>query len=620
MRPLLFLAPLAFLGSLHADTTRPEKPNIVLILTDDLGWQDVKCYDIDEPSPMETPNLDALAKKGVKFWQAYSPAPTCAPSRCAIISGNHPARAQKTHVIGGNPPAPYHLTAHKMMPPWYSGRMPANEMTLAKALCKSGYTTGHVGKWHMAIDHKAFPQPEDQGFDWTRSHVGVSARMKPNRLSGFATNRKNDPYRLDKNGVPFDQNNHDALTFLNEKKGDPFFLYYATWLVHSPIHTRSKSLYEKYCTKLGVTPDKSSIKNWPNEGQANPWYCAMVEQLDYYLGQIFHHLETTDDPRWPGHKLIENTYLIFTSDNGGMERHPGEIITDNYPLDRGKISIMEGGTRVPLIITGPGIKAGVESDVMINGLDFYPTILSLTGTPKPKSKPLDGLDLAPLLKGDPTDPSLVKTADGKSRDHMVWHFPNSVALESSIRQDDYKLIRNYTPQGEELELYQLYETKDGKTKRIDIEEKKNLAITNPTKTDELNDKLTSILTEMKASYPYVNPNCRQPLPNKEKIPTVTGHTLKENTATFTFKNNGAKVTRANLLYTDNGDHRYEEWYRTPATVNSDGTVTATLPKSTTHYLINLIDEHNFLVSHPDGFTKIQKDKKFSEFALKVTAP
>ncbi|MDC0304676.1 sulfatase, partial [Akkermansiaceae bacterium] len=494
MRSFFLLVFVVFLGDLHA-AERPAKPNVVLILADDLGWQDVKCYDIDDPSPMETPHLDALAKKGVKFWQAYSPAPTCAPSRCAIMSGNHPARAQKTHVVGGNPPAPHHLTAHPMIPPWYSGRMPAGEMTLAKALQQGGYTTGHSGKWHMAINHHAFPQPEDQGFDWTRSDRGVTKPAKPNRLSGFSTNRKNDPFRLDENGIPFHQNSHDALTFLREKKDEPFFLYYATWLVHTPIHTRSEALYKKYCAKLGVTPDESHAHKWEEKGQKNPWYCAMVEMLDYYVGQLVEELETTDDPRWPGHKLIENTYLIFTSDNGGMEGHPREVITDNYPLDRGKISIMEGGTRIPLIITGPGIKAGIESDVMINGLDFYPTILSLTGTPKPKGKPLDGLDLAPLLKGDPTDPSLVKTASGQPRDHMVWHFPNSVALESSIRQGDYKLVRNYTPQGEKLELFRLYKIENGDAKRVDIEEQKNLAAAHPKKAAALNKQLSAVLTE-----------------------------------------------------------------------------------------------------------------------------
>ena len=138
----------------------------------------------------------------------------------------------------------------------------------------------------------------------------------------------------------------------------------------------------------------------------------MVEQLDYYVGRLFHYLENTDDPRWPGHKLIENTYIIFSSDNGGMEGHPGEIITDNFPLDRGKISAMEGGTRVPLIIAGPDVPQGVQSDVMVNGLDFYPTILALTGTDKPAGKQFDGLDISSLLLRDPTDASLIRTADG----------------------------------------------------------------------------------------------------------------------------------------------------------------------------------------------------------------
>ncbi len=231
---------------------RPAKPNVILLLTDDLGWQDVKCYDIDEPSPMETPNIDALAKKGVLFWQGYSPAPTCAPSRCAIMSGNHPARAQKTHVVGGGPPTPYNKSAHRMMPPWYSGRMPENEQTLARSLKENGYSTGHCGKWHMAINHNASPQPEDQGFLWTRHNLGTTKRMSPDRLTGFATADENDPYRLDENGYTTHQNSEDALTFVRENKDKPFFLYYCTWLVHTPIHTRNEALLMKYCRKLGV--------------------------------------------------------------------------------------------------------------------------------------------------------------------------------------------------------------------------------------------------------------------------------------------------------------------------------------------------------------------------------
>ena len=597
------------------------RPNVVLLLTDDLGWQDVKCYDIDEPSPMETPNIDRLAKKGVMFWQAYSPAPTCAPSRCAIMSGDHPARAQKTHVVGGGPPTPYNKTAHRMMPPWYSGRMPVETYSLAEALRDNGYTTGHCGKWHMAINHNAYPQPEDQGFGWTRHNLGITKKMSPHRLTGFATDKADDPYRLDENGFCTHQNSIDALTFVSENKDKPFFLYYCTWLVHAPIHTRNERLLKKYCAKLGVElPGKP--EEWKGEGQTNPFYCAMVEELDYYVGKLFDYLDQTDDPRWPGHKLSENTYIIFASDNGGMEQHPGEIITDNYPLDRGKISAMEGGTRVPLIITGPGIEAGVQSDVMVNGLDFYPTILSWTGTPRPKGKTFDGCDISTLLWKDPTNPALVKEDDGRVRDTMVWHFPNSIALESTIRIGDYKLVRNYdhvgNPHSPELELYRLYKTTGGKQERCDIEEAKNLAASMPEKTAAMNRKLTEKLTEMKASYPYYNPACKFPLPGKDKVPSVVSHTRKGNSVGFSYEENGAKVVRAQLIYTLNGGHRYEEWFRTPAKLVSGNRVRAELPEGTTHYVINLIDENNFLVSYPDMVDMIgSRKEKYSVKALAV---
>ena len=589
---------LGVVGSVCVADARPSQPNILLLLTDDLGWQDVKCYDMDEPSPMETPNMDAFAKKGVMFWQAYSPAPTCSPSRCAIMSGNHPARAQKTHVVGGAPPRP--INRHfRMMDPWYSGRMPADEFTLAKALKQKGYTTGQVGKWHIAINHHAFPQPEDVGFDYTRSNRGARSGMK-NRLAGFATDNTDDPYRLDANGYPLHENNENALEFLRENKDKPFFLYYATWLVHAPIHTRSKGLLEKYVKKIGTDPRHTPKKDTP--GQLNPFYAAMVEELDYYVGIIFDYLDQTEDPRWPGHMLSENTYIIFTSDNGGMEGGPDERYTDNNPLDRGKISAMEGGTRVPLIIAGPGIPKGVQTDVMANGLDFYPTILSMAGIAKPEGKQLDGCDLFPLLKQDPTDSPLVRETNGAVRDTMVWHFPHGAALESTIRIGDYKLIHNYdhvnNPSSEKLELYRLYDSSGSRQKRVDIEESRNLAQSMPDKTRAMFEKLTEVLTEMKASYPSYNPAFPGELPGKEKVPTVVSASTQGNQVKFAFKENGSKVARADLIYTLNGGERYEEWYRVPAKVNVNGFVSVDLPAGTTQYLINLIDENNFLVSYP----------------------
>ena len=138
------------------------QPNVVLILVDDLGWQDVGSYDLDEPTPMETPISIPWQRRGI-FRQGYSPAPTCAPTRCSIMSGRHPAVLQKTHVVGGNPPTPYNMQAHPIMDPWYSGRLELKEVTIPEALKENGYVSGHVGKWHMAIDHQAFLSPRIRG-------------------------------------------------------------------------------------------------------------------------------------------------------------------------------------------------------------------------------------------------------------------------------------------------------------------------------------------------------------------------------------------------------------------------------------------------------------------------
>ena len=578
-------------------SNRPERPNVVIILADDLGWQDVGCYDIDEPTPMETPNIDALAKRGVLFRQGYSPAPTCAPTRIAIMTGKHPAVTQKTHVVGGNPPTPYNKTVHSLMDPWYSARMKLSEITIAEALKTNGYTTGHSGKWHMAIDHNAFPQPEDQGFDFTRHDLGESRAMKPHRLTGFATKSKNDPYRLDADGFPKDQMTLDAIEFMQKSKANPFFLYYAAWLVHTPIHSRSKDLLEKYCKKLGVD-FPSDPNGWKLNGQKNPFYCAMVEMFDHYVGQIISYLCETDDPRWEGHKLIENTYIIFTSDNGGMEQVPGEIITDNYPLDRGKISLEEGGVRVPFIICGPDIKGEQESEVMVNGLDFFPTILSWTKTKKPSGVKFDGCNLSNFLKQNPKDYNLVIQGNGKPRESMIWHFPHGVAQESTIRENGWKLIYNYMPGRPQLQLFQLYDNYPQDPKRVDIEESKNLAEKFPQKAKSLREKLFEQLLHMRASFPFFNPSYKGSLPHKEKICVPQKNGRKGREVWAEFKLNGSKVVRAQIAYTLNGGHKSEEWYLTEAVVDGKR-VTGKLPLQTTHYVFNFIDEHNFLISYPD---------------------
>jgi len=602
---LSFLSVTAACGNnvnVESDKERPKKPNVLLILTDDLGWQDVKCYDIDEPSPFETPNIDKLAKDGVLFWQAYSPATTCSPSRGAILSGQHPVRLERTSVRGGHPPLPFNHGS-TLISPWMRGALDASKVTIAESLKSNGYKTGHSGKWHVGIARTDEPLPEEQGFDFTRHGFGAHKRMK-DRTKEFATAEASDPFTLDEDGFPFDDITQDGIDFMDQNKKDPFFLFYASRLVHTPIQTRSEALLRKYYEKLGLEyPKKNDM--WDEKGQKNAYYAAMVEMIDHYTGQLITYLEETEDPRWPGHMLIENTYVIFTSDNGGMEQHTGEIITDNYPLDKGKINAKEGGVRVPLIITGPTIAANVESNVMVNGVDFYPTILSWIGAKKEDNHILDGADLSTLLDQDPTDSKLVLDPEtGAPRNTMMWHFPNS-AMQSTLRIDDYKLVREYTATEEktDLALYQLYENG---SKRVDIEESKNLATKLPEKTKEMNRLLTERLEQLNARYPYLNPTSKATLPNKSKVPTVVEHSVDGENVWLKFKNNGAKVVKAELIYTTNGGIPGEIWF--PVSMNlSDDTVSVTLPEGTTHYVFNLIDENNYLIGYPDaGYQKTTK--------------
>jgi len=629
MKKAIVLKVCAALGSLSivtgaltaAPAERPEKPNVVLIYTDDLGWQDVKCYDIDETTPMETPNIDALATRGVLFRNSYSPAPTCAPSRCAMISGKHPARLQKTHVKGGTPPVASR-DLDRIMAPWFSGRLPVEEMTIATALKKNGYRTGHSGKWHIAVSHNAYPQPQDHGFDVTFSGRGANNKMKPDRLADFATTDEKDPYRLDDAGFPRDDVTVNALKFIDDSKAEPFFLYYASWLVHYPIQTRSKELLQKYCEKLGMDFLTNPDYLPKNGEQRNPYYCAMVEMLDAYVGHLMEYLEQTDDPRWPGHKLIENTYVIFSSDNGGCTGS-GETYTTNAPLSKGKSSAKEGGTRVPLIIAGPGIKQGVDSNVLTTGLDFYPTILSWTKAKTASELVLDGCDLSTLLTADPADASLVKDSSGTVRNSIMHHFPHGDP-QSTIRIGGYKLIHNYFGRYgnakdpyPEFELYQLY---DEKGKRVDIEEAKNLVESMPEKAESMRKQLVAELESMDASLPYLSPLTIRNLPGKEKVCSPQKAERKGRLVSVSFKENGAKVTGGYLMYTLNGGQSYEEWERKPAELIVDGLLVAELPEGATHYLFNLVDENRFLVSYPqvdmDGKVRAEKTK-YSSFALKA---
>lgn len=589
---------------------RPAQPNFLLVYADDLGWQDPKVYDNMETNVVggfggtnvfDTPYMDALATDGVLFREAYSPACVCAPSRAAMLSSQSPARLNFTTVSGGAIcPQPASLGS-RMMEAYHNRRLEVEETTLPELLSTNGYFNGHIGKWHLdgpgALDHD---------FHYSNGHRGVTSGMA-DRLTGFATTNAVDPYQLQDitgaastNGFAFDQMTQNGLTFLSQAAAtnQPFFCYFATWLVHAPWHQRTERLLEKYAERMGYPYPLTGAEVFA-PGQNNPYYAAMVETFDYNLHQVLTYLRNTDDPRWSGHKLIENTYIFLTSDNGGMENgDPNGKVTDNYPLDEGKIHQEEGGTRVPFLAVGPGIASNLVSDVMINGLDLMPTILSLAGVPVPDG--LDGLDLSALMLTDPTNAQLVTNAVGAVRDTMYWHFPHSGQNNATIRKGGWKLFYNFDHVNNgSLNEYRLYHLYDTNGVRVDIEEMVDLWNTETNMTATLGAELQAWLAEVGANVPHYNPQYTSGnLPNQGLVPAVTANGRDGSVVWVEYETSKAAMARVDLLYTYQGFNVNQQWFRKIGTITEPGRAEVSVPAGTTHYVFNLVDENNFMVSYP----------------------
>jgi len=579
---------------------RPAQPNLLLILADDLGWQDIKVYDQLETDVVngfggtnvfETNQMDALAAEGVMFTNAYSPTPVCAPSRVAIMTGKHPARVDVTMVDGGRCPKASSVVTNGITPHFRSS-LKDEEYSLAEALRDAGYYTGAFGKWHMSPDghHYSFPYPTDQGFDVAYNSRGVQSSMS-SKLTGFATTDPSDTYQLDGNGIATDPVTEETLGFFADavSRQEPFFCYYSTWLVHTPIQMRTESLLQKYAGLMGYDYPLDGTEIFA-EGQNNPYYAAMVESLDYYISKLIDYLETTDDPRWPGHKLIENTYIILTSDNGGYEG--ADNGTDNFPLDEGKLWLQEGGVRVPFIAMGPGISSNTLSDVIINGMDIYPTFLSLAGASIPSG--LDASDLSPLLLNDPLDSAQVTdSATNTERASMFWHFPHSGRNATTMLKDGWKLYKKYTSSLDKYSLYQLY---DANGDAVDINEQVDVKASYPQVLTEMSAELDAWMEEVQARPLYWNPE-RLILALGDQSPKILSTGNDETMAWVTWNTNQAKVKFLDLLYCKNPGNDYEEWFKIPVPFDhEDGWAEVEIPEGAQSYLFNLIDENFFFYS------------------------
>jgi len=411
-------------------------PNFVFILVDDLGWADVGA---NWPETFyETPNIDRLARNGIRFTQAYSAHPVCSPTRAALMTGKHPNRVNITDWIPG-----FDRDADKrpIQTPQIAHELALEELTLAEKLKEGGYNTYFVGKWHLG--EEAHFWPEYQGFDQNIGGWSVGApQLKPGVANGYFSPYGNPRLKDGPEGEYLtDRLTDESIQLLTQNRDNPFLLYLSFYTVHTPIQAAEKHIAKFEEKKRNMTTDKDTIPYQP-EGdgvtkliQDNAAYASMVAAMDENVGRILEALEDSG--------LAANTWIILTSDNGGLSTlYSKGAPTANGPLRAGKGWCYEGGIRVPLVVAGPGISSpGTVEDKPVVSMDFFPTILSLAGV---DHEAHDGKSLVPLL----TDSGQIE------RDELFWHYPHYHGSAwkpgSAIRKGDWKLIVTYEDNKAEL--------------------------------------------------------------------------------------------------------------------------------------------------------------------------
>lgn len=454
------------------------KPNIVFILADDLGWADTTLY--GQTSLYETPNIERLAKRGITFSRAYSDSPLCSPTRSAILTGLSPARtgitAPTCHLpkIQLKPVLKERGAAGiKALAPDSVSRLDTKYETLSKTLKKSGYTTGHFGKWHLGSEPYS---PLEHGFD-----VDIPHWPGPGPAGSFVAPWKYKDFDHDP-AIPHehieDRMAKEAVAFMTENKDKPFFLNYWMFSVHAPFDAK-KDLIKKYRNRI----DSKSP-------QRCPIYAAMIESMDDAIGTLIDSLDQLD--------IADNTIIIFFSDNGGnmYNEVEGTTPTSNAPLHGGKANVYEGGVRVPCIVSWPGlVKAGTRSDEVIQGADFYPTLAAELSLKTNPAKKFDGINIAPALKGATLD-----------RDAIFSYFPHNPPIPNwlppsvTVWQGDWKLIRLFHQGENQAHRWKLYNLRE------DLGEKNDLAKAHPDRVQKMDTLIENFLTDTKAVVPLPNPN------------------------------------------------------------------------------------------------------------------
>ncbi|MCG8583516.1 MAG: sulfatase [Pirellulales bacterium] len=457
------------LASSQASAANAKRPNVIFLLVDDWGWTDGGCFGSDL---YETPNIDRLVSQGMKFTDGYAACTVCSPTRAAVMTGKYPARLRVTDFIAGHA----RPKAKLKIPDW-TKYLPHTEVTIAEALKSAGYSTIHLGKWHLTK-----PNPEEIAEGLPTKH-GFDVNIGGGRW-GLPGSYFHPFHRGRGRAVPFlprDTKQGDYLTDIltreatkqiAKSKDAPFYMYFPYYNVHTPI--QGKAAYvEKYRKKIAAA-DKPLR-------HTNATYAAMVQSVDESVGRLMQELET--------HGIADNTVIFLTGDNGGLLRN----ITRNTPLRAGKGSTYEGGVRVPTVVKWPGVtKPGSVSHEPVISPDYYPTILDMCGATgdAAHNKNVDGLSLTRVLKD---------SGAKLNRNAIYWHYPHyhpgGSTPYSAIRARDWKLIEFFEDNRAEL-----YNLKD------DIGEKNNLAKSNPQKAKELRDQLHAWRKSVGAQLPTPNPD------------------------------------------------------------------------------------------------------------------
>ena len=427
------------------------KLNIIFVLTDDLGWTDLGCQGSQF---YETPNIDRLAREGMRFTQAYSACTVCSPTRAALMTGKYPARSHLTDWIAGHV-----LPKAKLKVPDWQMHLPLAERTIAEALRAAGYATASIGKWHLGGSEF---YPDRQGFDVNLA--GCDRGQPPSYFSPYGIPTLSDG---PKGEFLSDRLTDEALKFMEQNRAKPFFIYLPHYAVHTPLMGKPE-VVAKYARKAD-----------PQNPQRNAKYAALIESVDDSIGRIRQKLDEL--------QIADQTVIIFTSDNGGLILNN---VTSNLPLRAGKGSQYEGGVRVPLCIKWPGVtQPGSVCDVPVITPDFYPTLLAMAKLKPAKGQGIDGESIVPLL-----------TQTGPLRRAAIyWHYPHyhpgGATPYGAIREGDWKLIEVFEDQ--HVELYNL---KDDPGERAD------LASRLPKKAAQLRAQLVAWRKKVGAQMPSPNPD------------------------------------------------------------------------------------------------------------------